>query len=155
MWRHFPHHSHAICGEISDFYTSVTRRNLKLLHMWIKFRFFHICHAKKSEISPHDNFSPRIYPWDLWQMSGMQWNWTVPCINIYCNLVCMALSEWMIRSQGVTRSHHWGAGHHHGDSAGVTIVHRPDQLTLLLLFCVFLVFVSRQIWRSDNWGKTP
>ena len=93
MWRHFPHHSHAICGEISDFYTSVTRRNLKLLHMWRKFRFLHICHVERFEItlhvekfqkSPHLScieiwnfstwqfFSPQIYWWDWWQISGMQ-----------------------------------------------------------------------------------
>ena len=92
MWRHFPHHSHAICGEISDFYTSVTRRNLKLLHMWRKFRFLHICHVERCEITPHVEkfqnsphlscieiwnfstwqiFSPRIYPWDPWQIWGM------------------------------------------------------------------------------------
>ena len=41
----------ATCGEISEFSTSVTHKNLKFLHMTI--------------------FSPRIYPWDPWQISGM------------------------------------------------------------------------------------
>ena len=31
-------------------------RNLKLLRKWRNFRFLHICHAYKSEISPHDKF---------------------------------------------------------------------------------------------------
>ena len=31
-------------------------RNLKLLPLWRNFRFLHICHAYKSEISPHDRF---------------------------------------------------------------------------------------------------
>ena len=56
-------------------------------------------------------------------------------ISIRTLCLCMALFEWMIWSQGVARSHHWGAGHHHGASASVTIVHRPDQL-MLLLFCI-------------------
>ena len=34
MWRHSPHHTHARCGEISDFSTSFIWQNLKLLHMW-------------------------------------------------------------------------------------------------------------------------
>ena len=92
MWRHFPHHTHARCGEISDFSTSVMRRNLKLLDMWKKFRFLHICHVEKFESTPHVEkfqnspnlscieiwkfstwqiFSPQIYLWDLWQISGM------------------------------------------------------------------------------------
>ena len=50
-------------------------RNLKLLHTWRNFRLIHICRAQKFEISPHDNyFSPRIYPWDPWQISGMIWS---------------------------------------------------------------------------------
>ena len=93
MWRHSPHHTHARCGEISDFSTSVMRRNLKLLHMWRKFRFLHFCHVEKCEITPHVEkfqnsphlscieiwnfstwqiFSPRIYPWDPWQIWGME-----------------------------------------------------------------------------------
>ena len=54
MWRHFPHHTHARCGEISDFSTSFIWQNLKLLHMWRNFRFLHIYHAQKSDISPHE-----------------------------------------------------------------------------------------------------
>ena len=70
MWRHFPHHTHARCGEISDFSsgesphllwgeiwnystcgenldfsTSVMWRDVKLLHMWRNIRILHICHA--------------------------------------------------------------------------------------------------------------
>ena len=56
MWRHSPHQTHERCEEISDFSTSVMRRNLKSLHMWRKFRILPICHAQKSEISPHDKF---------------------------------------------------------------------------------------------------
>ena len=65
-----------ICGEISDFYTSVTRRNLKLLHMWRKFRFLHICHAQKFEVSPHDNFFLHRYiggigdKYEVWAREG-------------------------------------------------------------------------------------
>ena len=64
MWRHFPHHKHARCREISDFSTSVMRRNLKLLDMWKKFRFLHICHVEKFESTPHvEKFqiSPHAY----------------------------------------------------------------------------------------------
>ena len=92
MWRHFPHQTHVWFEEISDFSTSVMRRNLKLLHTWRKFRFLHICHVERCEITPHMEkfqnsphlscieiwnfstwqiFSPRIYPWDPWQISGM------------------------------------------------------------------------------------
>ena len=53
MWRSW---NYSTCGEMSDFSTSVMCRNLKLLHMWRNFRFLHICHAYKSEISPHDKF---------------------------------------------------------------------------------------------------
>ena len=56
MWRHFPHHTHARSGDISDVSTSVMRRNLKLLHMWRKFRFLHICHVEKFEITPRVEF---------------------------------------------------------------------------------------------------
>ena len=64
--------NYSTCGEISEFSTPVMWRHLKLLHMWKNFRLIHICHAQKFEISPHDNyFSPRIYPWDPWQISGM------------------------------------------------------------------------------------
>ena len=75
MWRHFPHHSHAICGEISDFYTSVTRRNLKLLHMWRKFRFLHICHVERFEITLHvEKFqkSPHLSCIEIWNFSTWQ-----------------------------------------------------------------------------------
>jgi len=110
MWRHFPHHSHAICGEISDFYTSVTRRNLKLLHMWRKFRFLHICHVERFEItlhvekfqkSPHLScieiwnfstwqfFSPQIYWWDWWQIWGMLQSFSV-CIEAVMQKVSAA-----------------------------------------------------------------
>ena len=56
MLRHSPHHTHARCGETSNFSTSVMWRNLKLLNMGRNFRFLHICHAYKFEISPHDKF---------------------------------------------------------------------------------------------------
>ena len=75
MWRHFPHHSHAICGEISDFYTSVTRRNLKFLHMWRKFRFLHICHVERFEITLHvEKFqkSPYLSCIEIWNFSTWQ-----------------------------------------------------------------------------------
>ena len=119
MWRHFPHHSHAICGEISDFYTSVTRRNLKLLHMWRKFRFLHICHVERFEItlhvekfqkSPHLScieiwnfstwqfFSPQIYWWDWWQISGMHtgciffWLFSTMCLQKTPQKECITLA---------------------------------------------------------------
>ena len=53
MWRHFPHHTHARCGETSDFSTSFMGKNFKLLHIWKNFRFLHICHVEKFEITPH------------------------------------------------------------------------------------------------------
>ena len=45
-----------ILKEISDFSTSVIRRNLKLIHMGMNFRLLHICHVQEFEISPHDRF---------------------------------------------------------------------------------------------------
>ena len=96
MWRHFTRHTHARCGEVSYFSTSVIRRNLKLLHMWRKFRFLQICHVERCEIAAHVkkfqnsphlscieiwNFSkwqifvPQIYLWDRWQILGM----LLPC----------------------------------------------------------------------------
>ena len=117
MWRHFPHHSHAICGEISDFYTSVTRRNLKLLHMWRKFRFLHICHVERFEItlhvekfqkSPHLScieiwnfstwqfFSPQIYWWDWWQIWGM---FLAPNIRSVMRLSSLRSKDWGLRTR--------------------------------------------------------
>ena len=42
--------------DISDFFTSVMWRNVKLIHMWRNFRFLHIFHVQTFEISPHDRF---------------------------------------------------------------------------------------------------
>ena len=43
-------------GKISHFYASIVWKKLKFLCMWRNFKFLHICHALKSEISPHDWF---------------------------------------------------------------------------------------------------
>ena len=57
MWRHFSHHTHARCGKISYFSTSVMRRNLKLLHMWKKFKLLPICHVENLKLFYMTNFS--------------------------------------------------------------------------------------------------
>ena len=64
--------NYSTCREISDLSTSVMWRNVKLLHMWWNFRFLHICHVKKFEISPHDRFFLHGHrpPWPR-QISGM------------------------------------------------------------------------------------
>ena len=96
MWRNlkFIHIWHVL--DVENVSTYVMRRNLKLLHkvhMWRKFRFLHICHVEKFEITPHVEkyqnsphlscidiwnfstwqfYSPQIYWWDWWKISGMQ-----------------------------------------------------------------------------------
>ena len=106
MLRHSPHHTHARCGETSDFSTSVMWRNLKLLnmwrnvrflhistmwrnlkllHMWRNFRFLHICHAYKFKISSHDKFFSTSLICDIcdkYQVCGQSsytslWLWSV------------------------------------------------------------------------------
>ena len=102
MLRHSPHHTHARCGETSDFSTSIMWRNLKLLNMWRNVRFLHICHVEKYETTPHVKkfqISPHLsciqiwsfstwqiflhisHLWYLWQISGMEKNiWQLPCL---------------------------------------------------------------------------
>ena len=102
MLRHSPHHTHARCGETSNFSTSVMWRNLKLLnmwrnvrflhistmwrnlkllHMWRNFRFLHICHAYKFEISPHDKFFSTYLICDVCDKYQV-WEWLISAMDL-------------------------------------------------------------------------
>ena len=81
----YPHMScgkilnYSTCGEMSDFSTSVMWKNWKLLRMWRNYRFLDICHAYKSEISPHDKFFSTYLTCDtcdkyqVWVVGGKIW----------------------------------------------------------------------------------
>ena len=47
------------------------------------FRFIHMCHAYKSEISPHEKFSPYV-----WQVTYMRYDLaTVICVRLYLSFL--------------------------------------------------------------------
>ena len=56
-------------------------RNLKLIHLWRNFSFLHMFHVQKCEIT-WQIFSPRVWPVDPWQISGIH--------NIYTGLNAFA-----------------------------------------------------------------
>ena len=60
--------NYSTCGENLDFYTSVMWRNLKLLHVW---NSTHLPCIELWNFSTWQIFSPQIYRWDRWQISGM------------------------------------------------------------------------------------
>ena len=74
-------------------------RNLKFLHIWRIVKFLHMINVEKSHISPHLSctyfwnfstwqiFSPRIYPWDPWQIWGNE-------PRLCESMTCITLESW-------------------------------------------------------------
>ena len=128
-------------------------RNLKLPHMWRIFRFIHICHVEKfkitpsvekSQISPHLSctetknfstwqiFSPRIYPWDPWQIWGMHICSHHNHLRRLCSISCSCIFHHIVPfpspspRTGNPSLHRSKKRHLNPFSAGWPIQHPPD-----------------------------
>ena len=106
-------------------------KNLKLIHLWRNFSFLHMFHVQKCEIT-WQIFSPRVWPVDPWQISGIH--------NIYTGL--NAFAKNLVTGQ--TESKLW------------TVAAKKTISLVAVLYVLMCTLLKRWIKRTDggqNWSE--